>query len=205
MEEPMPDTAATPPWHVDLTNSIRTLGAAADEMRTAHANARHTARAVDPARLTPVPGLVTTGSDEFVRPHDEALWQLTDLYAAVEQRTQELYENAALAYAQGAAQALTAVLRAQHPHHVDLTRDADGRYALTGELPDLDGSLTTAAGGPQLATLRARVLTASEPDTDDAELTTDLADAAHAYGKQAEATLTHLIHFAADHGLINAS
>jgi hypothetical protein len=200
----MPDTAATPPWHVDLTNSVRTLGASAEELRTAHANARHTARAVDPARLIPVPGLVATGG-EFVRPHDEALWQLTDLYTAVEQRTQELYENAALAYAHGAAQALTAVLRAQHPHHVDLTRDADTRYALAGELPDLDGSLTTAVGGPQLAALRARVLTATELDADDAEFTTDLADAAHAYGKQAEATLAHLIHFAAEHGVLNAS
>jgi hypothetical protein len=191
----MPDTAATPPWHLDLTNSVRTLGAAADELRTAHANARHTARAVDPARLIPVPGLVTS-SGEFVRPHDEALWQLTDLYAAVEQRAQELYENAALAYAHGAAQAITSVLRAQHPHHVDLTRGADDRYVLAGELPDLDGSLTTAAGGPQLAALRGQVLATSSDD---------LADAAHAYGKQAEAALAHLIHFAADHGLLNAS
>jgi hypothetical protein len=191
----MPDTAATPPWHLDLTNSVRTLGAAADELRTAHANARHTARAVDPARLIPVHGLVSSGG-EFVRPHDEALWQLTDLYAAVEQRTQELYENAALAYAHGAAQALTAVLRAQHPHHVDLTRGADDRYVLAGELPDLDGSLTTAAGGPQLAALRAHVLAAPSDD---------LADAARAYGKHAEAALAHLIHFAADHGLLNAS
>jgi hypothetical protein len=200
----MPETAATPPWPVDLTNSVRTLGAAADELRTAYANARHTAHAVDPARLIPVPGLIATGG-EFVRPHDEALWQLTGLYAAVEQRAQELYENAALAYAHGAAQALTAVLRAQHPHHVDLTRDVDGRYVLADELPDLDGSLTTAASGPQLAALRTRVLTAAEPAADDAEFTTDLADAAHAYGKQAEATLAHLIHFAADHGLLNAS
>jgi hypothetical protein len=192
----MPDTAATPPWHLDLANSVRTLGAAADELRTAHANARHTARAVDPARLIPVPGLVTTSGGEIVRPHDEALWQLADLYAAVEQRTQELYENAALAYAHGAAQALTAVLRAAHPRHVDLDRDARGGYVLTGELPDLDGSLTTAAGGPELAVLRARVLAAPSDD---------LADAAHVYGKQAEAALAHLIHFAAGHGLLDAS
>jgi hypothetical protein len=202
----MPATAATPPWHLDLTNSVRTLGAAADELRTAHANARHTARAVDPARLIPVPGLLTVTGSEPVRPHDEALWDLTDLYATAEQRTCELYENAAVGYAHGAAQAITAVLHTQRPHHVELPRDTAGHYRLPAELPDFNGSLTAAAGGPELVALRAFVLVAyaGQDEAADTEFATDLADASHAYGKQAEATLAHLIRFAADRGLLNA-
>lgn len=182
-------------WHDDLTASVHALGAAARELRAAHDNARHASRAVDPARLVPLPGLLSTSDDEPVRPHDEALWQLTDLYAALEQHTGELYANAASGYSHGAAQALAAVLRAERPHRVTLPRDADGTYALPGDLPDLAASLTTAAGSHELAERHARVRTASG---------TDLADAATAYGEQAERTLTHLIRFAADRGFLHA-
>ncbi|MFI0940953.1 hypothetical protein [Streptomyces sp. NPDC021020] len=181
-------------WHTDLTASVHALGAAARELRAAHASACHAARTVDPARLVPLPGLLTVPGAESVRPYDEALRQLTDLYAATEQRTRDLYVNAALGYAHGAAHALAAVLRAERPHHVTLSRDPAGHYVLAA-LPDLAASLTTAAGARELAALHTRVLTATAAD---------LPDAATAYGEQAERSLHHLIRHAAAHGFLHA-
>jgi hypothetical protein len=185
-------TATT--WHADLTASVHALGAAARELRTAQAVAGHAARTVDPARLVPLPGLLTVpGTPEPVRPYDEALRQLTALYAAAEQRTRELYANAALGYAHGTAQALAAVLRAERPCHVTLPRDTAGRYVVT-DLPDLAGSLTTTAGARELAALHTRVRTATDAERP---------DAATAYGEQAERSLHHLIRHAAAHGFLH--
>ena len=105
----MPD--AHDDWFHSLTDSVNALGAAARELRAAHQHARHTARAADPARLIPVPGLLNVTGDEPVRPHDEALWGLSDLYMVLEHHTKELYENAALGYAYGTAGSIEAVLR----------------------------------------------------------------------------------------------
>ncbi|WP_031519834.1 hypothetical protein [Streptomyces sp. NRRL F-5123] len=181
-------------WHADLTASVHALGAAARELRAAHTAAVHAARAVDPTRLVPLPGLLAVpGTTEPVRPYDEALRHLTHLYAAAEQRTHELYANAALGYAHGAAQALAAVLRAERPHHVDLPRDTAGRYVLA-DLPDLAASLTTTAGARELAALHTRLRTATDAERP---------DAATAYGEQAERSLHHLIRHAAAHGFLH--
>lgn len=184
-----------PTWYADLTASVHALGAAADELRIAHITAVHAARTVDSARIVPLPGLLAVPDTEPVRPYDEALFQLAYLYQTAEQRTWKLYESAALGYALGAAQAVAAVLRAEHPHHVTLARDLAGYYLLGADaLPDFGGSLTAAAGAHDLAELRARVLTATKAE---------LADATQAYGERAELTLAHLIRFAADHGFLH--
>ncbi|SFE28196.1 hypothetical protein SAMN05216251_102364 [Actinacidiphila alni] len=198
----MPDIA--PEWHLSLTDSVYALGAAARELRTAHSHARHTAWAADPARIVPVVGLLTVPDAEPVAPHDEALWQLSDLYMVLEHHTHELYENAALGYAHGAAAAVAAVLRSERPRHVELPRDRHGSYAVTADgLPDVSPSLTRDAGSAELADLRTRVI-ACEPADGEEEFTVELADAAYAYGERAERTLQHLIRFADAHGFLQA-
>lgn len=204
----MPDTTAE--WHLTLTDSVYALGAAARELRAAHQHAHLTARTADPARLIPVTGLLTVPGAEPVRPHDEALWQLADLYAVLEHHTRELYENAALGYAYGTAYALTAVLRSEHPRHTELSRDRAGRYVRSAEgLPDLAQSISHRAGGRELADARARFIEydAAEGDQDDVEPepTADLADAAYAYGERAERVLHHLLRLADNHGFLRAS
>ncbi|WUH92313.1 hypothetical protein OG900_20850 [Streptomyces sp. NBC_00433] len=195
----MPDTAQA--WHLSLTASVYALGAAARELRAAHQHAQLTARATDPARIMPVPGHVTTPGAEPVRPHDEALWQLSDLYMVLEHHTAELYENAALGYAHGTATALRAVLRNDRPRHVDLPRDRNGHYVLDpADLPDLNQSLTTTAGTRELAGLRTRLLAHAQADD-----TAAVANAAYAYGECAEAALHHLIRHAEAHGFLHAS
>ncbi|MFF7155727.1 hypothetical protein [Streptomyces sp. NPDC008139] len=198
----MPDIA--PDWHLSLTDSVYALGAAARELRTAHSHARHAAWTADPARIVPVVGMLTVPGAEPVRPHDEALWQLSDLYMVLEHHTHELYENAALGYAHGAASAVAAVLRNERPRHVELPRDRHGNYTVTADgLPDVSPSLTRDAGSTELADLRARLI-ACEPDDEEAEFTADLADAAYVYGERAERTLQHLIRFADAHGFLQA-
>ncbi|MFJ2957057.1 hypothetical protein [Streptomyces sp. NPDC087270] len=208
----MPDTTpATPEWHLTLLESVHALGSAARELRDAHQHARHTARTTDPARIIPVPGLLTVPGADPVRPHDEALWQLSDLYLVLDHHTRDLYENAALGYAHGTATALAAVLRSEHPHHVELPRDRNGNYPLgADDLPDFDGSLTVQAGAHELADLRTRLIACEQAQDDEqadaeVEFSTALADTAHAYGEHAEGALHHLIRFAATHGFLHAS
>jgi hypothetical protein len=205
----MPDTA--PEWHLSLGYSVYALGAAARELSTAHQHARHAAYTADPARIVPVVGRLTIAGAEPVRPHDEALWQLSDLYMVLEHHTRELYENAALGYAHGTAAAISAVLRSEHPHHAELPRDRKGHYTLPADdLPDLSQSLTVQAGTRDLADLRDRLIAAEqEQDTEQAdanvEFTTTLADLAYAYGERAERTLRHLIRFAESHGFLHTN
>ncbi|WP_435125305.1 hypothetical protein [Actinacidiphila sp. bgisy144] len=206
----MPET--TPEWHLSLLDSVRALAAATEELRAAHQHARHTARTADPARIIPVPGLLTiSGTSEPVRPHDEALWQLSDLYMVLEHHTRDLYENAALGYAHGTANAIAAVLRAERPHHAELPRDRHGNYPLAADdLPDLSNSLTTQAGARDLTALRNQLIACeqaqdTEEATEETGLSTTLADAAHAYGQHAERALHHLIHYADTHGFLRAS
>jgi hypothetical protein len=209
----MPEPATE--WHLSLTDSVYALGAAARELRAAHQHAHYTVWSNDPARLIPVVGLLNVTNTEPVRPHDEALWQLSDLYTALEHHAKELYENAALGYAHGAALAITSVLRSQAPHRVELARARSGRYVLPEDgLPDLSASISRRAGGCELADARGHFLEAeqaanAEPTDDAADLTeefaTDLANAACAYGECAEHVLHHLLRFAESRGFLSAS
>lgn len=206
----MPDITAD--WSLSLTESVFALGAAARELRAARNSARLIAWNADPARLVPVGGLLSVTDAEAVRPHDEALWQLSDLYMVLEHHTAELYENAALGYAYGAAHAIQAVLRSEHPQHVELSRDRNGLYRLLPDgLPDLSESLSSAAGSRQLAEHR-KCVQVQERARDAAEVagrvldsSTDLADSRYAYGEQAEKTLRYLLRFAEEHGFLRAA
>jgi hypothetical protein len=209
----MSQPAITLSWHVSLIHSVQALGAAARELRAAHSLARQTAWTADPTRIVQHHGTFgvtgTDGSALPVRPHEEALWQLSDLYMVLEHHTRELYENAALGYAYGAAQAVTAVLRGERPATVELTRDPHGHYAHPADgLPDVSQSLTVEAGARELDRLRGQFLTCLDTDNGDSSESArdgaDLADAAHLYGKQAERTLDHLIRFADAHGFLQA-
>jgi hypothetical protein len=137
------------------------------------------------------------------RPHDEALWQLTDLYLSVTHHLKQLYENAALGYAHGTARAIQAVLRGKTPQSVELARDPAGRYRIPADgLPDLGQSLRRRAGGPELAELRELLLAQERDTTDpDTDLDTPYADAAYAYayGEHAKSVLFYLMRFATEH------
>lgn len=207
----MPHTVV-PEWHRSLTDSVHALGAAVGELRSAHQHAQLAAYTADPARIVPVVGQIAVPGAEPVRPHDEALWQLSDLYMVLEHHTLELYENAALGYAHGTATALTAVLRNQRPRHVELPRDRADHYALPSaeSLPDLGQSLTVAAGARELTALREQLITyeaarTAEQGDSDAEFSAVLANTAHTYGEHAERTLHHLIRLAETHGFLHAS
>jgi hypothetical protein len=202
-------TTHTADWPQRLAESVSVLGAAAYELYGAQPQARHTAWTCDPVRLVPFPGLVAVPDAEPARPHDEALWYLTDLYLGLAHHLKQVYENVALAYAYGAAEALKAVLRAEKPCQVELVRDRAGRYCVPiGDLPDLSQSISKRAGGQELSRLRDLVLS-FEPSSDgldiDGDLSTELADAAYAYGEHAKAVLQHLLQIAVANGFAKAS
>ncbi|MFI0737905.1 hypothetical protein ACH4PU_07335 [Streptomyces sp. NPDC021100] len=187
-------------WFQSLTESVFALGAAARELRMANDAARVAAWSVDQHRLLPVNGELNVPENPFFRPHDAAVYQLGNAYRQLENCTKRLYENTALAYAHGAAAAALAVLRGERPHRAELQREK-GQYTLpaTG-LPDPTGLLGGWNGGPRLVELR-RVLLQRQDEADAAreeprcgadEFVVGLADAAYAFGEQAESAL----HFA---------
>ncbi|MBC2877857.1 MULTISPECIES: hypothetical protein [Streptomyces] len=187
-------------WFQSLTESVFALGAAARELRMANDAARVAAWSVDPHRLLPVDGELNVPGAPFFRPHEAAVCELANVYRQLENRTKRMYENTALAYAHGAAAAALAVLRGERPYHAELRRE-EGQYVLpaTG-LPNPTGLLGGWNGGPRLVGLR-RVLLQRQDEADAAraerhcaadEFTVHLADAAYAFGEQAESAL----HFA---------
>ncbi|MGW8570613.1 hypothetical protein [Streptomyces niveus] len=205
-------TSDTITWFQSLTDGIHALGAAAREYRAANQAARVASWHIDPARLLPVDGSVHVPGRDFVRPHDDALLKLGDLYSDLRNSAQELYENASLAYAYGAISAVRSVLAGERPPYVELGR-RDGRYELPkGALPEMDRSLGQWAGAEKLARLRERVIERERARAlvSDFEFYEDLAgceapeltaasacaaglaDSAYAYGEAAQGAL----HFA---------
>ncbi|WP_171166817.1 hypothetical protein [Streptomyces sp. I05A-00742] len=187
-------------WFQSLTESVFALGAAARELRMANQAARTAAWGVEPHRLLPVEGQLNVPGAPFFRPHDVAVCQMADIYRELEGHTKRLYENTALAYAHGAAAVTLSVLAGERPRYVELRRE-DGRYVIpTTGSPDLTGHLGTWSGGPRLAELHRALLkrqdethgATSEPHCEAGEFSVGLADAAYAYGEQAESAL----HFA---------
>ncbi|MFI6084592.1 hypothetical protein ACIBBB_27070 [Streptomyces sp. NPDC051217] len=202
-------TSDTIPWFHSLTDSVHALGAAAREYRAANQAARVASWHIDPARLLPVDGSVHVPGRDFVRPHDDALLKLGDLYSDLASNTQDLYENAALAYAYGTIAAVRSVLAGERPPHVELGR-RNGRYDLPeGALPEINGALGQWTGASDLARLREHVIERRRAralvsdfefyedlaDYETAELTAasacaaGLADSAYAYGAAAESAL----------------
>ncbi|MFC8829378.1 hypothetical protein ACFT9I_28985 [Streptomyces sp. NPDC057137] len=202
-------TSDTIPWFHSLTDSVHALGAAAREYRAANQAARVASWHIDPARLLPVHGSVHVPGRDFVRPHDDALLKLGDLYSHLARSTRDLYENASLAYAYSAISAVRSVLTGERPSHAELGR-RNGRYELpTESLPETSGDLGQWTGANHLARLREQVIERQHAralvsdfefyedlaDCETAELTTasacaaGLADSAYAYGEAAEGAL----------------
>ncbi|MGW6772001.1 hypothetical protein ACWGBX_16495 [Streptomyces sp. NPDC055037] len=206
----------TPAWFDTLTASVHALGAAAREYRTAHQTACTASWHVDPTRVLPVNGKLSVLERDFVRPQDDALWRLGELYGDLRDATKKLYENTAQAYAYGTATVVQSVLNGARPPHIVLGR-RDGCYVLpAGSLPDMQDGLSRWTGSERLASLRQRVLEqecalayvsdlAFYEDLADyecaelahaSERAAGLADSAYAYGEAAESAL-HFVLLAA--------
>ncbi|MFE5674028.1 hypothetical protein ACFQ7B_01240 [Streptomyces erythrochromogenes] len=205
--------STTMPWFETLTDSVTALGAAAREARTAHRAAQAAGAQYNLARLRPVNGAITDPGEPFAvphRPHDRTLLALVASHLAHECHMAELYDDAAAAYAYGAAWALLRVLDGQQPPLVELSRQPDGRTAIPDELfpvPPAFKGLDAWHGLQQFEQARAEldrvgdlwayVRGAGQPDIPDtfdlSDVTEKLAaapDAGFAYGQLAESALT---------------
>ncbi|MFI9269800.1 hypothetical protein ACIGXM_03640 [Kitasatospora sp. NPDC052896] len=206
-------TTNGPIWFHSLTDSVFALGAAAREYRAANEAARSATWHIEPARLLPVDGALNVPGKGRFSPHYNALFRLEELYRAVENRTRDLYENAALAYAHGTASVLQALIRGEQPRFVELARH-NHQYVLSDTpLPDLTPALGRWPGVRRLAELRNQLnerqqahRTLNSPEEqrhlwdhevaelyDTAELAAGLADCAYAYGERAEGAMNFLI------------
>ncbi|MER6255724.1 hypothetical protein ABT224_30670 [Streptomyces sp. NPDC001584] len=124
-------------WFETLTDSVSALGAAAREARTAHRAAQAAGAQYKFDRLRHVDGAIADPCQPSAvpdRPHDRALLSIAVSHLAHECRMAELYDDAAAAYAFGAAWAILRVLDGQQPRLVELSRQADGRTAIPDEL-----------------------------------------------------------------------
>ncbi|MGW6310315.1 hypothetical protein [Streptomyces niveus] len=202
-------TKPTAPWFDTLTASVLALGAASREYRMAERAARDALWNTDPTRILPTSGAVSVPGRNVVRPHHDALRQLRSLQTEMHERTKTLYENAAEAYAHGAAAALHSVLLGERPEYVELRRRGSCYVRPTVPLPDLRALLGEWAGSGRLATLReqmvvqdrARAVVADFEFFEDlagcvipewshaSDQAAGLADSAHAYGETAESAL----------------
>jgi len=203
-------TRNTAPWFMSLTESVSALGMATREYRAAYRASQTAAWHIDPARVLPVDGSVSIPDrSEFVRPHEAALWQLGEAHKELNDRTYELYENAALAYAYGTGDVVLAIALGGRPQYIQLGCH-DGLYVQhCGALNNLSHALGEWAGTPRLAEiadeLHQRQIESRwledlpaldyEPDTlaDTAEFAAGLADTAYAYGEMAERALHFLL------------
>ncbi|GGR85797.1 hypothetical protein Snoj_44230 [Streptomyces nojiriensis] len=125
--------STTIPWFETLTDSVSALGAAAREARTAHRAAQAAGAQYNLDRLQYADGAVTApGQSSTVpdRPHDRTVFEIRASHLAHEFRMAALYDDAAAAYAYGAAWAIQRVLDGRQPPLVALGRQADGRIAI---------------------------------------------------------------------------
>jgi len=212
----MADTKTT--WFRTLPEGVYALGAAAREYRLALHTAKLGICNTDPARTHHHLGELSVPGTPYHRPHDVALVSVSDLYTDLEKQVRCLYENAALAYAHGAAWAIRAVLNGKEPAHVLLHRE-QGQYLFMGEVPDLRGGLSRWTGGKQLHSLREDLIYRESARNAAASLSAEqrleahesaalaaaldtaegLAKAAYGYGELAESAL----HFAIDRARTN--
>lgn len=219
----MPKTTLA--WFHTLAGSVAALGAATLEYRMAHKAAQATAWQYEPLRLSSEEGETSVPGRHFVQPHNDAHLNLKAVYDAAEIRIKNLYENAALAYAYGTADAIVKVLNGECPRHVELAR-ADGLYVQTPDrLPDLEEALGGWQGGPNLVALReivaqherARAVVrefAFYEDladyeclefTEASDFAAGLANAAFAYGQAAERALQFVLISAHAHHIAEES
>ncbi|MCC3773070.1 hypothetical protein, partial [Streptomyces sp. UNOC14_S4] len=105
------------------------LGAAARETRAADQAARAALWNFQPGRVRPVEGLLSIPGKYMVNPHRIALARLQSHLEVHQHEIAALYENAARAYADGAASALLSVVGGEYPQFVELLRDETGHYS----------------------------------------------------------------------------
>jgi hypothetical protein len=212
----MADTKTT--WFRTLPESVYALGAAAREYRLALHTAKLGICNTDPTRTHHHLGELSVPGTPYHRPHDVALVSVSDLYTDLEEQVRCLYENAALAYAHGAAWAIRSVLDGKEPAHVMLHRER-GHYLFMGEMPDLREGLARWTGGKQLHSLREDLIYRESARTAAASLNAEqhleahesaalaaaldtaesLAQSAYGYGELAE----NALHFAIDRARTN--
>ncbi|MEV0963296.1 hypothetical protein AB0J25_12020 [Streptomyces sp. NPDC049910] len=141
----------TLPWFDSLTDSVYALGEAAREYRHAYRAACLARESVDVDRrqlhegridLAPHAKAVVTERFPFTRaPQEYAVFKLGRLYLDTEHATQEMYEEAALMYAAGAAWAIRRVQAGEQPPLVVFQRDSDGTFATRSYMSVLYGGL----------------------------------------------------------------
>ncbi|QPP07558.1 hypothetical protein G4Z16_15485 [Streptomyces bathyalis] len=151
----MADTKTT--WFRTLPESVYALGAAAREYRLALHTAKLGISNTDPSRTHHHVGELAVPGTPFHRPHDVALVSVSDLYTDLEKQVRRLHENAARAYAHGAAWAIRSVLNGKQPSRVLLHRE-HGEYLFIAEMPDLSEGLARWSGGKRLHALREDLL-----------------------------------------------
>lgn len=121
------------PWFESLTESVYALGEAAREYQHAHRAAVLARQNVDLQRrqihngriglhghTNAFGGIYTRG------PHEQALFDLADIYGKAEHVAHRAYEDAALQYASGAVWAIRSVQGGKSPALVEFETDSDG-------------------------------------------------------------------------------
>ncbi|MFJ4322212.1 hypothetical protein ACIP3A_03700 [Streptomyces tricolor] len=203
-------TQRTLPWDDSLTDSVYALGAAARECQTAHQAAVIAKEHVHLDRIKLLDGTVDRRHPGYTteqEPHLTVLSQIGTIQLNTKHQLQRLYTEAALAYAHGANWAVRQVQSGEQPAHVAFTVDATGASDF-GPLPEL--KLDRYAGEAALERARRayeRCLAAGAEAEDidrqayiadheasamhaALDIAAGLADAAYAYGVQAERALS---------------
>ncbi|WP_327088549.1 hypothetical protein OIE66_40580 [Nonomuraea sp. NBC_01738] len=196
--------------YAELQASVYALGAAAREYQAALRLARTGAWGVRFDRLRPVDGEIIVPGREAHRPHDMALFEIADKLGALVTCMETSYEDAALLYAYGATWAAHEIIQGRAPNLVEVRlRDS---IPAPGTRPVIGEHLTRWAGRTDYARALGTLLDAelalehgsglaSEDDLADHEVgemhdalirAEGLADAAYAFGVQAERS----VHFA---------
>ncbi|MFB7597215.1 hypothetical protein [Streptomyces sp. NPDC056160] len=204
----------TQPWNTSLEDSVFALGVAARECQSASQAAALAKGHFDLDRIRLHDGKVQRRASGYTaeqEPHLAALSRISKALLDHGFQLQRLYEEAARAYAHGANWAVRQVLAGQQPAHVELRVASDGsHYVLADTMPTLQLDRYAKASGLEAARRRyERCLVAgfeaegigSQEYVADHEATAmhealdiaaGTADAAYAYGVQAESAL----HFA---------
>ncbi|CUW29658.1 hypothetical protein [Streptomyces reticuli] len=203
-------TQRTLPWHDSLTDSVYALGAAARECQTAYQAAVIAKKHVDLDRIKLLDGQVDRRHPGYTteqEPHFAALSRIGTIQLKTQQTLQRLYEETALAYAHGANWAVRQVRSGEQPARVAFAVDTDsacefgllpelqlGRYAGEAALERARSAYERclAAGAEAEDIGRQAYIADHEANTMHAALdvAVGLADAAYAYGVQAERALT---------------
>jgi hypothetical protein len=195
-------------WRISLENSVLALRFAADEYRNALRLAQSGSWAVEITRTQFVQGEVVLRGGHSFNPHTDAQAVIADRYGQLVLTLEPSYEWVALRYAYGATWAAAEVIDGRTPDRAQVLYEAEGKPAL-GSRPEIAHHLDRWSGLPEFDAARLALTTCEahrayadeigqSEDLADHEATEmhrayararDLADAARAYGLQAEKAL----------------